>query len=71
MSADVLFVVDVIARDGGIRARGYSSRNMRRKFVQELSKPRLATPLHAYVLSLKGMSDDRQSWTWPTFVGVA
>jgi len=29
---------------------------------QELSKLRLATPLHAYVLSLKGMSDDRQSW---------
>ena len=40
MSADVLFAVDVIARDCGIRARGYSSRNngnMRRKFV----KPKL------------------------------
>jgi len=30
-----LFAVDVIARDGGIRARGYSSRNMRRKFVKQ------------------------------------
>ena len=33
MSADVWFAVDAIARDGGIRACGYSSRNMRRKFV--------------------------------------
>jgi len=51
VSADVLFAVDVIARDGGIRARCYSSRNMRRKkFVKQRNYAKLGLTHYVTIL---------------------